>query len=90
MAIRPTETRIMKKACLVLLLMLSVILPVLADDAQSKAVALQSLRTRKDLLELTMIERFVTVKASPEVIAVMESESVFGQYSYANFFAGRA
>ena len=37
-----------------------------------------------------MIERFVTVKASPEVIAVMESESVFGQYSYANFFAGLA
>lgn len=86
MASRARETSRVKRLLGITLLLFSVCLPVLADDAQTKALVIQSLRTRKDFLSIAIVERFFTIKASPEVAAVLESESVFGQYSYASCF----
>lgn len=71
-------------------LLLALASPVLADDTAGKTALLQTLRSRNSQLDAMIIERFVTIKASPEIWAQMESEQQSNQFSFTNFYWGLA
>ena len=76
----------MRTPIALLMLLLTLGWPAQADDAEGKAQLIQALRSRKYVLDAMVLERFVTIKASPEVWAEIGSETSTAYGSFNDFF----
>ncbi len=80
----------MKRIFIVCATLIFLVFPSAAQDAEGKAALVQGFRSANANLDAEIIDRFISIKASPAFWSVIDSESFNGQYTLSHWFANLA
>lgn len=80
----------MKRIFILCAALLFLALPSAAQDAEGKAALVQGFRSANANLDAEIIDRFISIKASPAFWSVIDNESFNGQYTLSHWFANLA